>query len=55
MDTIIHCVADLNAQFSDMLVNEANEGLKDCGNRLTRSYEYFFRESINEETENITE
>ena len=50
MDTIIHCVADLNAQFNSTLVNEAYEGLKDCASKLTREkgYEYFFRESINE-------
>lgn len=53
MDIIIHSVADLNAQFNNMLINEANEGLKACGNILTRErgYEYFFRESINEEIE----
>ena len=51
---IIHCVADLNAQLNDTLINEAYEGIKHCINKLTREkgYEYFFREGINEENRN---
>ena len=54
MDDIIHCVADLNAQFNNTLVNEAYEGMKHWINKLTREkgYEYFFREGINEENSN---
>ena len=54
MDDIIHCVADLNAQFNNTLIKEAYEGMKHCINKLTREkgYEYFFREGINEENRN---
>lgn len=53
MDSVIHCVADLNAQFNNALVNEALQGIKSCANKLTKEkgYEYFFRETINEETQ----
>ncbi len=56
MDNIIHSVADLNAQFNNVLVSEALQGIKSCANSLTKEkgYEYFFRDTINGETQLTT-